>query len=192
MYNLVCSDGGEGWIDWLLGLRNTWMHRGRQTVFHEVSLSGLYGPAEAPLAKVTWRLPKDPDIPEVCRMAQASLLSKGEDSMGFCHLLAGDAVSSFKGLLEGCIALIDTIGKELLEVWDWRKSNCQDQPVKEQWPNAERQKDAIKRAGFQGLARNPMPGRPGCLPINPYDYKRLKAAALHDQDVAAVWGSFFR
>gem|GEM_PF-3166453 len=189
--NLISSDERKGWIDWLLQLRNTWIHRGRQTVF-QVSPSELYGSTGLLRDKVTWRLPKDPDIHEVWRMAQESLLGKGEDSMGFCHLLAGDAVSSFKRLLEECRTLIDTIGKELLEVWDWRKNNCQDQPVKEQWPNVERQKDAIKKAGFQGLARNPMPGRPGCLRINPYNYKRLKAAALHDQGFADVWEPFFR
>ncbi|KIE57794.1 hypothetical protein A946_11220 [Methylacidiphilum kamchatkense Kam1] len=190
--NLVSSGQGEEWIDWLRRLRNTWIHRGEQPVFM-VDPNSLYGPSRALRAEVTWRLPEDPYVPEVWRMALERLQRKEEGSTGFLYPLREDAVSTFHELLKRSVNLIDAIGKELSEVWDWRRDNCRNQPVEDQWPIKNRYKEAIRKARFKGFAPNAMPSKPLYIVLcHPSDFKRWKTAALVDaRDVAQVWGKFF-
>jgi hypothetical protein len=175
----IRNAGPEGWLSWVLALRNMLVHRGRrlsmaQLLRREPELLDRFG---RPILRVNvvHQLPRDAgrsDI-EVFLDPQSPVLTE-------------DAVQTIAGIIRSTHTLIEQTADILLEVWRWRRTNPAALPQpREQWPAGVAPQEVI----FRGYAENSCPYDPSLLTANPVLHRRMIAAALPDP-VRPRWGSF--
>ncbi len=169
--DLIAAAGPEGWLDWTLDFRNMLVHRGRRLEHGQFvpRMPFLYGHDAQPLVRIrkVTHLPRDPARSDV------------EVSLDPLHtlVLSEDVEQTLTGLLTSTMTLIDMIGRELCEVWNWRRENprspCQ---PKEQWPNGR----SIASSTFLGYAPGTFELDPSMAVVHPEVAHRFRSAALDD------------
>jgi len=180
----IGAAGPPGWLDWLIRLRNMYVHRGRRLVLRELRpLPGLYGPDGRRLVRtqVLPLLPSAPDRTDI--EAFAGYLLGGPPPV-----LTERASTTCRGLIESTVRLVIPLATALLKVWRARRANPDLLPQpRKQWPTPAR---AVPH-GFVGYT-------PGADPYNPTELRagdvligRLRAGAVDDAH-RELWSSWIQ
>jgi hypothetical protein len=168
---VIVDAGPAGWLDWIIDMRNMLVHRGRR-----IELGGyvpieptLYGPDAQPLlrARRVSHLPCDPgrsDVEVFLDVPKSFVLEE-------------EAETTFRGVMDSTVALLETAAENLLELWQWRRNNrtALRQP-RAQWL----QGPSTNSTGFKGYAPGSLRLRRDMGILNPVTARRLRAAALDD------------
>lgn len=179
----IAEAGPSGWPEWLMDLRNMYVHRGRRLdnpLLRRVP-SGIIGPDGRSVIRPDRvpLLPRNPGWSDV----QVFLKFARDRPV----VLTENAEVTLRGVLESTARLLDQGGKLLLELWSRRRADPQllPQPSK-QWPRIE----PAGTSGFDGYAPSSVPVQPSAVATHPDVVRRLKAAALSEHDRRAQWSSF--
>ncbi len=178
----IAEAGPPGWLEWLIDLRNMYVHRGRRLELAELRAvpSGILGPDGRPVIRTDLLplLPRDPgwsDVQVFLKFAPARPL-----------VLTENAEVTLRGVLESTVRLLEQGGSLLLELWSRRRADPQLLPQpSQQWPAIE----PSGASGFEGYAPNSAPVQPAAMTTHPDVVRRLRAAALSD-DVRPQWSAF--
>jgi hypothetical protein len=176
----VNSVGPKNWLDWVLGMRNMYVHRGRRYQLISVKVDApILGPDELPIPIQHHRLqlPNDPDRSDV----EVFLDTKG------VPILAEYADVSIDGAFRSAADLAKQVSSRLLRCWERRRKepDLLTQP-KEQWP-----KDPELRTPFSGFGHAEAPFNPSSMTSNPAWHRRLLAASL-DAENRGRWDEFIK
>jgi len=174
----VDSAGPKGWDDWVLGLRNMLVHRGRRMNMNKVVPTGSRIITRSGISfgsRLVTVLPSDPDRSDVEVMRDAS-------EAGL--VLTEDAFETMEGAIRSTIFALETGAVTLREAWVERRTGriTITQPAA-QW------KDDSPANPFVGYAPGTEPFDPGQFHVNPVFGTRLRAASLNDAE-RARWATF--
>lgn len=171
--------GPEGWLPWVLGLRNMLVHRGRR-----ISVAQLV-PREPVLLDFRGRpIPRMNVIQQLPRDAGRSEIEVFLDPEA--PVLTEDAIKTITGVLGSTHRLVERAAERLLEVWQWRRAHPAElaQP-REQWPAGV----TPQEVAFRGYAEGTFPYDPSLITGNPVLHRRMIAACLPDP-VRNRWAGF--
>ncbi len=163
--------GPAGWRDWLLGMRNTVVHRGRRTVTwsDNVDVTGV--------TDFSLRLPVAPDLTEVDAVIQAG------------GVMAATFTAPAAGLLDELSKTVGSYVTEacriLAELWRKRRANPGLLPQSPtQWKQPQ---ELITPPVFRGFPHlSPPPSQVTSLGVSPDVERRLRAAALAQPDTTDI------
>lgn len=176
----VAATGPPGWLDWTLDLRNMLVHRGRRIEYGQFvpRSPALYGADAQPLlrARRVAHLPRDPGRSDVEVFLDTP----------WTLALSEDGERTLQGLIKSTKALLETIAKDLLEFWQWRRNHPVNlrQPAA-QWPNGR----STLSTGFNGYAPGTLELAPGMAMVHPVVARRFRSAALDDPS-RPQWATF--
>jgi hypothetical protein len=170
--------GPENWLDWVVGMRNMYVHRPRRHQLYQVTIDApLVHPdgRPIPVQHQHLQLPNDPERSDI-----EVLL----DTSGF-PVLEERALTSMHGAFDATDYLVKTACRGLRDLWERRRQEPEllEQPT-EQWPHG-----VGDRTPFAGFAPGQSPFDPASLTSNAAFLTRLKAAALEDT-VRHLWENF--
>lgn len=176
----IDNAGPRGWLEWLITLRNMYVHRGRR-----IQLSVLR-PVPSGVVDVTGRtiirtdvipkLPRDPDWSDLQMFLD----------LNRPPVLEEKAEVTLAGALDSTRRLLDEGGRLLLELWMRRRADPTLLPQpREQWPRVE----LPEPVDFRGYAPGSFPHSASQLRTHGDVLRRLKAAALDDA-VRGQWATF--
>ncbi len=176
---IIKAAGPEGWLHWLLQMRNTYVHRSRQTNIRvmdgaetPVYLPGgrLYLPFR--LATLLPKYPGKTDVEIWCLTPEIQKAYLFEDGEQLLHKVFGSVVK-----------LVETTASVLAEVWTARRSKPTliAQPHLKQWPIGP------ESGGFVGYDDGSLKPRMDVIAVHPTLGHRMKAAAVLDPDKGSVW-----
>lgn len=157
------SAGPPGWRSWLLGMRNTVVHRGRRTATFQGVIEG------GEVAEFNLRLPRQPDLTDVEAIVQVQgVMAATFDSPAAAFLdELGKTVSSY--ISSACTILI--------ALWRARRANPS---VLAQSPKQWKQPTALIHppafSGFPGL--NLQPVAADSLGVSPEGERRYRSAGI--------------
>jgi len=174
----ITESGAQGWLSWMVDLRNMVVHRGRRWHMNElIPAPHLYRSDGKPIFRTTSveHLPCQPDESQVEALVSAGtsvLTERGEDSL--------------RGALKSSVALIDGVITRLLAVWKMRRANPSliQQPP-QQWPDRVR----VASPSFEGFRPGSAPYDPKVWIANPEMERQFRTAAL-DDDRRGLWKEF--
>jgi hypothetical protein len=177
---LIGSVGPEGWLDWAVAFRNMLVHRGRRIELGQIMPRRpvIYGPYGRPVLRAhrVTHLPRDPersDVEVLLAPSKTPVLTESDDQ-------------TLRGLVESTRSLVEAIGRELEEVWNWRRTHPDNLPQpKMQWPKGA----STDSTGFLGYAPGSFHYSPGTFTTHPVVFQRMRAAALDDQS-RLQWRTF--
>jgi hypothetical protein len=174
----VADAGPQGWLSWMVDLRNMVVHRGRRWhMFELIPAPRLYRSDGTAIFRTTSieHLPSQPDESQVEALLSSSaavLTERGEDSL--------------RGALRSSSALIEVVTTRLLAAWEMRRANPSliQQPP-EQWP------DRVRGVSlnFEGFRPGSAPYDPSAWISNPEMGRQFRTAAL-DDDRRGLWKGF--
>lgn len=174
----IADAGPEGWLNWMVEMRNMNVHRGRR--WHLIELTPkphLFRSDGTPLFRTASieHLPSRPDESQVEALLSprpSVLTERGEDSL--------------RGALKSSTSLIEIVATQLLAAWRVRKGNPAliPQPA-EQWPDRTRD-DSFE---FEGFRPGSAPYNPSAWISNPEMGRQFRTAAL-DDDRRGLWEGF--
>lgn len=176
--------GPAGWLDWVLSFRNMLVHRGRRIEI------GQFVPREPVLrdargrpilrARVITHLPIEPDRSDVDVHLEPNLPP----------VLTEDVKQTLEGATGSVRALIEALGEQLAEAWEWRTAHATElaQPIA-QWPRVGDEARPNQQQPFAGYAPSSYPYAPGMFSSHPNTVKRMLAAALMDHQ-RHNWSAF--
>ena len=171
----IGSVGPAGWLDWVLSLRNMLVHRGRRI---EV---GQFVPREPVLCDASGRpilrssvvthLPLEPHRSDIDVHREPDLPP----------VLTEDVRQTLEGSMRSVCALVEALGEQLAAEWEWRKEHPArlSQP-RAQWPRVSDPAIPNRQPPFAGYAPDSHAYRPGMFVGHPDTGRRLRAAALMD------------
>lgn len=155
--------GPAGWRDWLLGMRNTDVHRGRRTV----TWSGNYDGDE--VGDFTLRLPIQPNLTEVDAIVQAGGILGATFAAPSAGML--DELSKTVG------AYVDDACAILTELW--RKRRASPALLSQSAGQWKQPPGLITPSVFRGFPNLSLPAsQTTSLAVSPEGERRLQAAAL--------------
>jgi len=176
---VIARSGPQGWLDWMIAMRNMVVHRGRRWRLVELlpKPSGIYGPYGVPVltSTATERLPPRPQDTQI-----EAFLSTATP------VLTETAEDSLRGALRSSIQFVQSIGQQLISAWQTRKSSPALilQPF-EQWPSIAC--DILPP--FDGFKPGSAPYDPSSWHGNPKMGRQFRTAAL-DDDLRNQWKDF--
>ena len=175
---VIGSSGPDNWLEWVLGMRNTYVHRARRYQLVSVKIDApLVGPDGNPFPVQTRRLqlPNDPERSDI-----EVFLDTSRDP-----ILPEYVRTSVHGAFECTTELVRSSFVWLRNCWDQRRQDPQllVQP-RAQWPSHPR-----ATTPFQGFGPAESPFDPGSLTANPAFLQRLRAASL-DGTNRSRWAEF--
>ena len=176
--------GPAGWLDWLLSFRNMLVHRGRRIEIGQFvpREPALCDPRGRPIlrTRVVNHLPlepgrsdmdvhREPDVPPV---------------------LTEDVRQTLEGSMRSVCALVEALGEQLAAAWEWRRKHpaMLTQP-RAQWLRVDHAATPDRPPPFAGYAPGSYAYDPGMFNLHPDTARRLRAAALMDQQ-REEWGQF--
>ena len=163
--------GPQGWLRWVIDLRNALIHRGRRLQMSELRPlpSGIVGPDGRPIIRtyVIQQLPRDPGRSDVEMFLDAV----------HAPVLTESAETTLLGVLKSTLQFIGASGVLLLDLWRTRRASpgLLLQP-REQWPDG----PSSATAGFMGYAPDSIPYTPSSLTSDSILFRRMTAASLGD------------
>ena len=124
-----------------------------------------------PRARVVTHLPLEPDRSDVDVYRAPELPP----------VLTEDARLTLDGSMHSVSALVEALGEQLAEAWNWRKEHSEllAQPQK-QWPQIDHAAAQDRRQPFTGYAPGSHAYNPGMFGGHPDTVRRLQSAALMD------------
>jgi len=176
----VDAAGPPGWLDWLLGMRNMLVHRGRRLVTYNIRPLGggvltvaVQSPVEALIAE--YLLPNDPQSTDadVWRLL-------GPDQC----LLTERAGLTIAGCVRSVKLVVESVAEAASVLWQQRKLSPTfiNQPEK-QWPLVA----SMAAASFNGYSPGASPVAAGAIETGPESVDRLIAAGVTAKDRGTVW-----
>ncbi len=170
--------GPEGWLSWMVDLRNMVVHRGRRWHLYKLTPTPrLYRSDGTPIFQTTSdeHLPSQADESQVEAFLASRtpvLTERGEDSL--------------RGALKSSVAFIEAVTTRLLAAWETRRVNPSlIQQPREQWP------DRVRGApvSFEGFRPGSAPYDSSAWISNPEMGRQFRTAAL-DDDHRGLWAGF--
>jgi hypothetical protein len=154
--------GPAGWREWLLGMRNTFVHRGRRTNF-------WVGDSDGAVSNLSLRLPLAPNLTDADAIVQAAGLIAATFAVPAADLLGEVSKTVDAFVAEACRALT--------RLWRVRRA---DTGLLPQNPRQWKQPDGlITLPAFQGYSNlTQSRGLSTSLGLSPEGARRLAAAAL--------------
>lgn len=177
---LIERVGPQGWLRWVIDLRNTLIHRSRRLQMAELRPlpSGIVGPDGRPVIRthVIHQLPRDPGRSDIEMFLNAS----------HAPVLTESAEMTLLGVLKSTLRLIGDGGALLLALWRTRRGSpaLLLQP-REQWPDG----PSSATAGFAGYAPDSIPYNPRSLRSDSILVRCMNVASLGDA-ARPAWAHF--
>lgn len=177
--SFVAAAGPPGWIEWTIEMRNMLVHRGRRMLFasftpHSTGILDGTGTTEHLRTEVQEFLPRLPGCSEVQAMITGGLAGL---------LLAGEAVTTCRGVLRSTRKLLEACAEHLLATWIARRKDAgQIRQPAEQWKHI-LLKNPISFAGYSTETF-----KADELRLASEVERRFGAAGVLDRDRATVWG----
>jgi hypothetical protein len=167
--------GPAGWRDWLLGMRNTVVHRGRRTVTWGSNLD------KSGVTDFSLRLPIAPDLTEVDAVVQAGGVMAATFSAPADALLGELSKTVGPYISDAC--------RVLAELWRKRRADPTLLPQSPaQWKPPQGLITPPVFRGFPHLV--PPPSVVTTLGVSPEGERRLRAAALTEPDTTDIRPNF--
>lgn len=179
----IDTAGPSGWLEWLLNMRNMYVHRARAMNTRTTQQAGgpIYlSPTTAYLpATLVGLLPRFPTHSDV-------QIVRGTNSLWDAYIRE-NCEETLTGMLESMDYLVSTVCRTLLEFWHRRKDNpvIIEQPFDKQWPSDE---DPSQDA-FAGYATQPLSIQADYYVMHPQTAWRYQAAAIM-AETKHLWKSF--
>ena len=167
--------GPAGWLDWVLNFRNMLVHRGRRIEFGEFVQREpvLYDARGRPIlrSRGVTHLPLEPDRSDMDVHREPDLPP----------VLTEDVQQTLGGSMRSVCALVEALGEQLAVAWEWRKEHPAElsQPLT-QWRHVGHTETPNRQPPFAGYAPGSHAYEPGMFASHPDTGRRLRAAALMD------------